>query len=171
MRATRPGIEEGQLHSGFVPVTLVGGPRVGDWVDLRQYRGLNIVLLKGIGTAGQDPVLTLEQATSAAGAGAKALPVSTYFKKEGATAVDAIAAFTQRTATTPGTIGGGDELTSAENEALWVVPVKDTDLDGANGFTHVRGSVAATANAQLATLLYETYGARRVSLPAPSVIG
>lgn len=163
--------EEGQYVQGFAPVDMSAGVNAGDWVGMEDHRSLDVVLVTAVGTAGQDPVLTLLQAQDAAGTGSKALALSTYYKKQGATALSGVGAFTKATATTPGTFGGADEASSAENQTLWVIPVQATDLDLANGFTHVSASVADVgAAAQLGMLLYVLYGARQKKHPQPSVI-
>lgn len=164
-------VEEGQYVQGFAPVDLQGGANAGDWVHMRAHRRLDIVLVTAVGTAGDDPVLTVLQATSNAGAGSKALAVDTYYKKQGATALAGVGAFTKATATTPGTFGGADEATSAENQTMWVVPVSAADLDQANGFEYVSGSVADVGgNAQLGFMWYVLYDARERKHPQPSVI-
>lgn len=163
--------EDGQYVLGFVPVDMSAAANPGDWVHLEEHGGVEIIFVSAIGTAGQDPVMTLLQATSNAGAGSKALAKATYYKKEGATALSAVAQHSKETAAVPGTFGGAEEATSAENEALWVVPVRAEDLDRANGFKYVSASVADVgAAAQLGVLLYRLYRGRVSGHPQPSVI-
>lgn len=146
---------EGQLAPAFVPVDMSGGANAGDWFSMEDGGPVDVVFLKAVGTAGDDPVLTLRQAQDAAGTGAKALALSTYYKKQGATALSAVGQFTAAEAGTPGTFGGAEEATSAENEALWVIPVDPRDLDHANGFSHIQATVADVGgNAQLGCVLY-----------------
>lgn len=159
-------LEKIQIAAGFVPVDLSGGANNGDWVSLKNYGRCAIVLFKAAGTAGDDPTLTLQQATDVAGAGAKNLTFERIDVKQGGD-LFAIGTFA--------TIANADhdytEATSAEAQAIWVIDVKATDLDIAGGFDCIRATVGDVgANAQLGALLYLLHDPRFSSNPLPSAI-
>lgn len=158
-------LEKIQVASGFVPVDLAGGVAAGDWVSLKNYRRCAIVLFKAAGAAGEDPVLSLEQATDVTGADAKALTFDRVDVKQGT--LNAIGEFT--------TLANADadhtDAASGEAQAIWVVDVLAEDLDIENGFDCLRASVADVGvTAQLGALLYLLHEPRYASVPLPSAI-
>jgi len=160
-------IESGQIVSGFVPVDLQTGPNDGDWIILDKYRHVAVIFFKAAGTAGDDPTLTLEQATDVAGTGAKALTFTDLYRKQGA----ALTAIGQWTKTTQAASATFTDATSAEVQALWVVEFNASDLDVDNDFVAIRARVADVgAAAQVGALLYvlseARYGAKGVSMPS-----
>ena len=158
-------LEKLQVASGFVPVDLASGANDGAWVSLKNYGRCAIVLFKAAGTAGENPVLTLEQATDVTGTGAKALDFERIDVKQGT--LSAIGAFTKLS-------NSGNSYTepaSAEAEAIWVVDVLAEDLDIDNGFDCLRASVADVGiAAQLGALLYLLHEPKYASDPLPSAI-
>ncbi len=158
-------LEKLQVASGFVPVDLAGGANDGGWVSLKNYGRCAIVLFKAAGTAGENPVLTLEQATDVTGTGAKALDFERIDVKQGM--LSALGAFTKLA----NSGNSYTEATSAEAEAIWVVDVLAEDLDIDNGFDCLRASVADVGiAAQLGALLYLLHEPRYASDPLPSAI-
>jgi hypothetical protein len=144
--------------------------REGDWVSLKNAQGVAIVFFKGAGTAGDDPDLTVEQATDVAGTSAKDLAVVTeVFTKQGTlTAEGSWSKVTQSAAAAVAL-----DATSAEEEGLYVIQVEADQLDVDGGFDCVRVKVADTGtNAQLGAALYILYGLRHQATPAnlPSAI-
>lgn len=158
-------LESLNIAAGFLPVDLTTGTaslRTGDWVSLALYERLAVILFKDGGTNGEDVTLTLEQATDAAGTGAKALPFAVVFRKQAAD-LFGVAAFT-RTAQSPASTYTND--TSAEQELIWAVEVGAEDLDRANGFGYVRAAVNDVGTgAQLGALLYLLGGPRYPAAP------
>lgn len=144
-------IESTQIVSGFLPVDMQTAANDGDWVSLKDYNHLTVVLFKAVGTAGDDPTLTLEQATAVAGTGAKALTFNTIYTKQGT--LTAVEAFTKVSQTAAATY---TDATSAEVAAIWVVEIDAQDLDVNNSFDCVRARVAdvGAGGAQLGCLLY-----------------
>lgn len=156
-------VERANIISGFVPIDLQAGANDGDWVSLKNYERLAIVFFKAAGTAGDDPTLTVQQASDVSGTGAKALNFTRIDVKQGAD-LFAIGTFTTVTQTAANTY---TEATSAEAQAIWVVDIKAEDLDVDNGFDCVRATVADVgSNAQLGCLLYIAYGARYSGAPS-----
>jgi hypothetical protein len=136
---------------------------------MSKFSRLAIILFKGIGTAGQDPTLTVEQASDVSGTGAKSLTFTKIRTKQGA-ALTAIGQYTEVTQTAANTY---THATSAEEETIWVVEFEDWELDTANAFDCVRATVADVGGAaQLGCLLYVLIEPRHAAKPAdlPSAI-
>lgn len=152
--------------SGFVPVDMQAAANNGDWVNLANYAKLVIVLFKAAGTAGDDPTLTIKQATDASGTGAKALNFTKAAIKQGTlTAVADYTAISQAA----GNTYTNDTL--AESQAILIVDIDNKDLDVANGFKFVQASVADVGgNAQLGCCLYFLIDARYAGASLPSGI-
>lgn len=149
-------LECNDIVPAFVPVNLATAANNGDWVNMANAHRCLIVLFKGIGTASEDPVFTLRQATSNAGAGAKALTFTKIRSKVGATALSGVGTWTTTAQTAANTY---EDLTCGENESLIAVEVKAEDLDAAGGFTHVQFQVPDVGDgAQLGCGLYLLFG-------------
>jgi len=148
--------EQMQIVSAFVPVDLGAAANNGDWVSLKNYARCSIVLFKAAGTAGDDPILTVRQASDVSGTGAKALNFTRIDAKVGTqTGIGAFTAVTQAAANTY------TDATSAEAQGLFVIDIKSEDLDVANGFDCVQFQVPDIgSNAQLGCALYLLWGSR-----------
>lgn len=148
-------LERFQIVEGFPAVDLATAANNGDYVSLKHAKGVAVVFTSGVGTAGQDPTLTIQQATDVAGTGAKALniPTARAFKKQAATSLAAVAAWSSASAdVSTNTL---TNATSAEESALWVVEFAPDDLDVDNGFDCIRATVADVgAAAQPGYLFY-----------------
>lgn len=143
-------LEGAQIVSAIVPVDLSLAANDGDWVNLESYGRCLVVVHKGIGTAGQDPVITLRQASDNAGTGAKALNFTTVWSKVGAQT--GIAAFTKTTQSAANTY---TDAVSAEAQGLFVIEVRAEEMDAANGFTHLQVQIPDVgAAAQIGDALY-----------------
>ena len=162
-------IDETQICSGFLPVDLQSAANPGDYVSLKNYRRLAVILFKGIGTAADDPVISFFQATTVAGAGEKVLTkCAGYHMKQGAD-LEAVGTFTEVTQTVAATCTLN--ATSAESAGLYVFSICDTDLDNANGFDCVKVSVADVGgNPQLGCMLYILSEPRHAAATMPSAI-
>jgi hypothetical protein len=117
--------------------------------------------------AGDDPVLTMKQATDVAGTGAKALNFTRVDAKVGVQT--GIGAFTTNTQAAGNTY---TDLVSAEAQGLFAIEFKAEDLDVNNGFDCVQVSVPDTgaAGAQLLTALYILRGGKFDGAVQPSAI-
>lgn len=146
------------IVSAVVPVDFQTAANTGDYVKLTHWEGVAIVVFTSIGTAGDDPVITVNQATAAAGTGAKALTYTAIRHKTGATALSAVGQWTAVTQTASedyDTVG----IDGAENEQIVVIDIKATSLDADNDFDWVNVSIADVGtNAQLGCALYILYG-------------
>ena len=153
------------IVTGFVPVDMQTAANDGDWVSMKDYNRCVAVLFKGIGTAGQDPVFTLKQATDAAGTASKALTFTSIYSKVGTQT--GIANFTRTTQAAAATY---TDAVSAEAQAIIAVEIDAASLDVDNGFTHVQLSIPDVGgNAQLGCAFYIMLDPRHqgASLPSP----
>src|SRR5678815_4176009 len=126
--------EQCQIVPAFPPGTDINSDADGDWVSMANFHRCTIVFHKAAGTAGDDPSIALNQATSATGTSSKALTFSKLWYKIGATALSAIGTFTRVDLTT----ATGDldlvsvnsaDLLSDVGESLFCVDIKGEDLD------------------------------------------
>lgn len=147
---SKPFLDGGQIVSAIVPVDLSSAANNGDWVSLVNYGRLTVVFHKAAGTAGDDPVITLKQASDNAGTGAKALNFTQIREKVGTqTSVAQFTTVSQAAANTY------TNTVSAEAQGVFVIHVIPEHLDTDGGFTHVQLSVPDVGtNAQLGGALY-----------------
>lgn len=145
-----------------VPIDTTGAAVAGDWVNLKNYRRAAILIAKGA-WAGGTPAVTLNQATSAAGAGSKALAFTWQYKGTALTA-DQLS----KNAVTSNTFN----LAATANE-YHVIEIHCQDLDQANGFNYFQAAVASPgANADLIAMIYILGDPNWAALPStrPSAI-
>jgi len=60
-------VERTQICAAFGPVDLSAAANNGDWVSLKDFDSCAVIFFKAAGTAGDDPTLTLRQATDVSG--------------------------------------------------------------------------------------------------------
>ena len=143
-------VENAQIVAGFVPLDLQV-QRDGDWVRLRDFNHLTAIFYKGTGTAGDNPIVTLQQATDNAGGGAKALNFTEIWRKQAAD-VQTVGQFTKTTQAAANTF---TDAASANQQAFWVLEIDADMLDVDGGFQYVRVTLNDTGvNAQLGCVLY-----------------
>jgi hypothetical protein len=143
-------LETADIVSAFVPVDMSSAANTGDYVNLSNYGKAVVVLFKAAGTAGDDPVFTLTQATDNAGTGVKALNFTTIQSKVGT--LTGVASFTTTTQTAAGSY---TDTVSAESQAIIAVEVRAEDLDVENGFNHIKLSIPDVGtNAQIGAGFY-----------------
>lgn len=123
--------------SAFPPANL-GTARTGDVVSFKNYRRIAVLFHKGIGPAGDDPVLTIEQGTDVAFGTNKALTFTTIYTKGDLTHISDIGQWTKVTQAAANTY---TDLTSAEQEIQWAVEFKAEDLDINNGYDCIRAKL------------------------------
>ena len=78
------------IVEGWPPVDLQDGNNTGDWVSLKNAERVAVVFVSGIGTNGQDPTLTLQQASDVSATGVKDLTFTTIYRKQAATSLAAV---------------------------------------------------------------------------------
>jgi hypothetical protein len=156
--------ETAQLAVGFVPSDLAAAAQSGDWVSLKNFHHVAIVIQKAAGAVGEVPTVTVEQAQDVAGTGAKALNFTDVYTKVGAD-LQAIGQFTR----VEQALGNTYAPAAGNTQLLAVIEVNAEDLDVDGGFDCVRArfnDVGTTA--QLCALLYVLGPARYA--PPPSAI-
>lgn len=147
------------LVVGALPVDLQTAAVNGLWFNMAGCNGLNALLIAAIGTAGDDPIITLEQAKTSGGGSAKELTIRRLDYKIGATGFTSVTDIWRRVTTidqdNPVTSYDTDGIAGAENALLLNVFILPTDLDIANNFKYVRLNCADVGgNAQLGCILY-----------------
>ena len=155
-----------QIVSGVVPVNLATGANDGDWVSLKNFNHLVVIVHKGAGANGEPPTLTMEQAKDVSGTSAKALTFTKANVKNGAD-LTAIGQFTEVTQAAAGTYA----LAAGDTQAVIVVEFDAQDLDVANGFDCVRARIADVGStSQIGMILYLLSEPRYAGKPQPSAI-
>ena len=145
-------LEYTQVVPGFPPESLTTA-RVATPVSLKNYRRCVVRFTKGIGTAGDDPTITILQGTNMAFGTNKALPFTEIFVKQDLTTLNHVG---QRTKVTQAAADTYTDTTSAEQQAQWEIAFKAEDLDVANGYTCIRAQIGKVGtNAQIGYLEYE----------------
>lgn len=160
-------VEAAQIVAAIIPVDSQSGANNGDWVSMKNFDRLSIIVFKAAGVAGDDPVITVKQATDVSGTSAKALNFTRIDAKVGAqTGIGAFTTVTQAAGNTY------TDTVSAEAQGLFVIEFKAEDLDVNNDFDCVQLSVPDTgsAGAQLLCGLYILRGARYQGAGLPSAI-
>ena len=149
--------ETHQVQMAIVPVDLSTAANNGDWINVADYESVVCLLVKGIGTAGDDPVFKLQQATAAAGTSAKDLLFTKIYSKVGTQTSTGTFTVTDQTAATSYT-----DATSAEAQAIIGVEIACDQLDVDNGFTWVQLSIAdvGTNAGQIGGAVYILNGPR-----------
>lgn len=147
-------LECAQIVSGFAPIALTTA-RTGDVVSLKNYRRCLVVFHKGIGTAGDDPTITLAQGTDVAFGTTKALTFTTIYVKQDPTSLGDVGQWTKVTQAAGATY---TDDTSAEQAAIWAIDFKAEDLDIAGNYDCLRASVSDVGtNSQIGSLEYILY--------------
>jgi len=113
----------------------------GDWISLKDKDRAYLMLSKPAGTAGDDLIITLKQASDNAGTGSKALNFTKVWHKVGT--MNAVTQWTHvelATATDSFNTetGGAGDLGADDKNAVILVEVLAESLDVDNGFTHVQ---------------------------------
>ncbi|MES2210966.1 MAG: hypothetical protein V4515_12410 [Chloroflexota bacterium] len=158
--------EETQIAVGFVPSDLAAAAQSGDWVSLKNYDHVAIVLSKAAGAVGEIPTITVQQAQDVAGTGAKGLNFTRIDVKNGAD-LFAIGQFTKVTQAAASTYA----IAAGNTQVLYVIEFDAQELDKANGFDCIRATfndVGVTA--QLGAVIYILSGARYAGQYPPSAI-
>lgn len=160
-------LEKLMIVAGIIPVDLESGANNGDWVSLKNYGRCAVVVYKAAGTAGDDPVITLKQATDVSGTNAKALNFTRIDAKVGVqTGIGQFTTVTQAAANTY------TDAVSAEAQAVFVVDIKAEDLDIDGGFDCLQLSIPDTgsAGAEIGSAFYLLHEPRYAKATLDSAI-
>jgi len=160
------------IVEGFPTVDLQTGANTGDWVNIKNSDWVTILFRSGVGTAGDDPTVTVQQASDISGTGAKALNIVTsplqVFSKQAATSLAAVTTWSDASGGV--TTNTWTDADSAEQSLLLAIMFKASDLDVDNGFDTIRATIADVGgNAQPGDLLYimsPMYGSKPTETPS-----
>ena len=146
------------FETAVAPKDITGAAQVGDWISLKYYSHVTIILIQGAWAAGT-PAVTLSQALDVSGGTPKALSFTERWTKVG---LSTGSQFT-KLAVTSDTFN----LPNVAN-TITIVEVDGDDLDVDNGYDCVAVNVASPgANADLLTVLYVLSGARYMAAAMP----
>mgnify|MGYP006908349661 CR=1 FL=1 len=148
-------LERFQIVEASPAALLDAAATTGDFVSLKHAVRAVVVFVSGVGTAGDDPVLSLFQAQDVSGTGVQDLnpPSNSTFQKQAATDLSAVAAWTDAS----GDISANDvtNATAAEQSLIWVVEIRPDELDVDDGYDCIRADVNDVGtNAQPGYLFY-----------------
>tara|TARA_R110000787_G_scaffold45505_2_gene110962 strand:+ start:472 stop:969 length:498 start_codon:yes stop_codon:yes gene_type:complete len=152
----------------IIPVDLDTGANTGDYVNLANAAGVLVVFYKGAGTAGQDPILVVHQATDKTGTGLKDLAaVRRVFLKQHAGLLAAGSTWSETTADAVPGATYTMNATAAEEQGLVAFYIDASLMDVANGFDWMNLTIADVGgNPQLGGALYILVGLSYPSAPA-----
>ena len=145
-------VEECQKVGGISPIDLNDGANAGDWVSMKNYNHCTIILYCAVGTAGSDPVITLDQATAVDGTDTKALNVTEIYHKV-STLLTTTSVFTRVTQTAADGYDS-DPIAGGETENIIVIEVDRDQLDTDNDFDCLQADVAQMGAAKHGCVLY-----------------
>ena len=162
--------ESYDLSTGLAPVDLATAANTGNRLSMVEVTSVDIVVIKGAGTAADDPVLTLKQHTAAADGDTTDLAVITSYALKTEATLDGDETWTEVTQSAAATITDpGGAGTSAESQQIVVINVRADQLTPGN--THISLDIADTGTAaQLGAVLYIVHNhdhAAPSALPAP----
>jgi hypothetical protein len=160
MAATR-FLESNKIVIGAVPIDTTGAAVSGDYVSLKNYEHLTIVIVQGAWAAGT-PAVTLKQAVDVAGTSEKALSFTKYWSG---------VALTQDLLTGPVAVVSDTFNLTATASTFTIIEVDSSALDVDNNFDCVRLGIASPgANADLICVVYILSFARYPQASPPSAI-
>jgi hypothetical protein len=144
-------LERMQIAAAIAPQALTTA-RTGYVASFKNYRRILVVFFKGIGTAGDDPTITLLQGTDIAFGTSKAINFTKVWTKMDLTKLSDVGQWTETTQSAANTY---TDATSAEQMAIWAIEVKAEDLDVDNGYDCIRASISDVGtNAQYGCVFY-----------------
>lgn len=151
------------VGSAFSPVDFnTSDAATGHRVHMRNYEAIAFVLFKGAGTAGADPVVTVQEHSANTGGTSQNLAVITEFYSKTETTLDGDEVWVRTAQAAAATANMG--LTTAEEEGIHVLQFWAGQLSA--GFEWISCNIAATvANAQLVSGLYILSGLRVMREP------
>ena len=135
------------IEPAFVPVDMHAATNAGLWVSFKDYHRCNVVIFKAAGTAGDDPVISINQALDSSGTSAKGVNFSTIRVKSATTlsqsgpGVDTIVTQTPASSYT----ATGD----AAHQAIYQISISADQLDVVDGFLFMQVSEIRGLNLQL----------------------
>lgn len=145
--------EDYDISIGLSPVNLATGANTGKRINMAFVKSVDIVLVKGAGTAGEDPVITVRSHDASTGGSSADLDVVTSYHVKSETALDGDEAWTTVSQTAGDISDPGGAGTSAEEEQIVVFKVNATDMPATHNYLSVDIADVGAA-AQLGAVLY-----------------
>jgi hypothetical protein len=158
------------LSIGVAPSDLSVAASTGKRIYMSDLRSVDVVIIKGAGTAADDPTVTLVASDAqTGGTSANLTAISAYHLKDGATlaGTETWSKLTQSAAATIADPGGAG--TSAEHQQICVISVNPSDMPAGKPYLSLNIADVGS-NAQLGAVIYILHqNVREVpaSLPAP----
>lgn len=143
------------ISAGIIPVDSQTGAMTGKRVSLKNSGAVSIVVFKAVGTANDDPVLTLKQHTAASSGTSANLAIIDHAYLKDAALLAGTETWTKLTQAAGATLTDpGGAGTSAEHQQILVIEVRGEQLS--DGYKYVSLDIADTgsAGAQLISCLY-----------------
>jgi|SRR5690606_21192007 len=148
------------LGTGVAPVDLAGGASTGKRVFMGHADAVDVVFIKGAGTASEDPVLTLKQHTAASGGTSSNLAVIDRYWVKTEAALDNDETWTEATQVAAATV-----TTVGEEEQIVVFTVSKDQL--ASGSKYISVDVSDPGDdPQVGTVLYIYHGLNKQASPS-----
>lgn len=157
-----PLIDTHKFVMGCAPAALTSTAGDGDYVSLKNFSHLTIVISVLNGNTVTGGAITLIQATEVAGSTTKALGFSKAWRNIDCAAGDTLSEFTVSSDTFTTDTTNGKQL-------MYVIEIEATDLDINNDYDCVRVDSASMANA-VGSVLYILHGAKQQPPRAISAI-
>ncbi len=153
-------VETKKFVTGLAPI--LPSSSTPDYVSLKNYRKLTIVIIVDNNTTVTGSAITLKQATAVAGTGEKALAFTLVWANIDTGATDTLV----KTAVVSSTFTTDD--TNAKN-LMYVIEVDASELDVANSFDCVRVGTA-DATAAIVSVLYILGDGYQGALPPTAIL-
>lgn len=146
------------LSIGTQPVDLSSAAVTGRRVHLKNYKACTIVVLKGAGTAGDDPTFDVKQHTASTGGTSADLDVVTKYYVKAEATLDGDETWTKVTQSAASEIvDPGGATTSAEEQQIVAIEINQDQLS--DGYEWISLDIADVGtNAQLGAVLYILHG-------------
>ncbi len=151
-------LQNHNIVSGIVPVDLNDAATTGDYISLKNYEGVVIVVYTDVGTVSKDVVITLQQSKSVADADAKDLLFTDIYHKS-ATLLTTVSNWTHLVQTAATSIDTVVMLGGAKQQIV-CIEIKASQLDTANDFDSLRVELDDLDGAKHGCAFYIMYGPR-----------
>jgi hypothetical protein len=147
----------------LAPVDLSTAGATGKRISMQDCSGIDVVLVYGAGTDGDDPVPSLQQHTAYTGGTTANLATMTTIYRKAETLLDNDESWSETTQTAAAIMTAVAD--DAQKQKIYVIHVEASDLT--DGYSHISVNQADLSNnAQLAAFLYLKVGLREQRSPA-----